>query len=85
MALEVLIQKNSYTGDKLHLIKKKFWGGATESKLISLRIQFFCESEDFDRSPTKFRPINFEVYKKESHRAKLCEKCVQEVQNSSKK
>lgn len=84
MALLVFIQKNTHTVDRLHLIKKKFWGNITESNLISLRVQFFCESEDSDRSPTKFRPVSFEAYKKEIHRKKLCEKCVFEIQSASR-
>ena len=76
MALQVLKFENTYAGKAFHLIRKKSWGPASDTKLITLQIQLWCEDKAFDRTPSKFHGIEVLPYDKETHKKKLCNECV---------
>lgn len=76
MALQVLKFENTYSGKVLHLIRKKFWGPSSDTKMITLQVQLWCEDKAYDRTPSKFHGIEILQYDKETHKKKLCEACV---------
>lgn len=85
MALQVCKLKNSYLAKgKLHLIKKRGWGPANGNALMSLMIQFFCESAPVDRTPSKYNGLDIEDFDKTVHMKDLCEECVKAVRATMK-
>lgn len=78
MALQICELKNSYSEVKLHLVKRKFWGGPGDRSVTTLQVQFFCEENPQDRTPIGFNKnkYRFELYDKKIHGKELCKACV---------
>lgn len=83
--LQVGKSTSKYVGTgQWHLVKKKFWGGATQRTVVSMMVQFFCEAEPLDRTPTKTSGMKFEDYNKDIHKKGLCENCIAAVKAYNK-
>lgn len=79
--LQVARSTAEYLNDKRwHLIKMKFWSGATQRSVVSLMVQFMCQDKLTDCTPIK-KKVSFEIvdYKKDIHRKSLCKDCVSAV------
>lgn len=82
--LQVGKSTNKYVGGQWHLVKKKYWGGATSQHVVSMMVQYFCETEPVDRTPRKFHGMEFAPYDKDLHRKTLCENCIKVAKSYNK-